>query len=159
MTNRINRRTAIRLLLPLVIACGAITASVQAQPAGGPITWIVPYAPGAATDALARYLASAMSTDLGQTIVVENIGGAGTALAASQLAHKRADGTQVMTADISTLAINPAVNDKLNYDPKSFTHIGMFANLPFVLVGNVTTAPKTFAELLAAAKKQPDTLN
>ncbi|MES2978816.1 MAG: tripartite tricarboxylate transporter substrate binding protein [Pseudomonadota bacterium] len=155
---QMTRRSAVRTLA-CVAAAGA-ASGVLAQTANNAITWVVPYAPGAATDALARVLAEGMGQDLKRSVVVENVGGAGTAIAAAQLARQTPDGSRIMTADIATLAITPVANPKAGYDPlKSFTHIGMIAHLPFVLVSNVQTGPKDLGEMLRIARDQPGKLN
>jgi tripartite-type tricarboxylate transporter receptor subunit TctC len=141
------------------MAAIGLASGAQAQ-TGDTMTWVVPYAPGAATDALARLMAEGVAADLKQNVVVENIAGAATAVAASQLARHAPDGSRVMTADISTLAITPLLNSKSGYDPlKSFTHLGMMAKLPFVLAANAQTGPKDLAEMLRIAREEPGKLN
>lgn len=114
-----------------------------------PVTWVVPYAAGAATDVLTRRLAQDLSTDLGQPVVIENMPGAGTVNAAAHLARAKSDGYRVMTADSATLALNPALMDKLAYDPQSFSYIGMFARFPLVLVVHKNVPVKSVPELIA----------
>lgn len=155
----LRRRGALQGASALLLSLTA--PSLRAQGAeGDTITWTVPYAPGGATDTLTRYLAEAVGADLKQRIVVENVAGAATAIAATQLTTRPADGSRLMTADITTLAINPALQPKLGYDPqRSFTHLGLVATLPFALVGHAQAAPPSFAALLEVLRKKPDTLN
>ncbi len=140
-----------RLALQSLLAAGATTAWpawAQAFPSR-PITWVVPYAAGAATDVLTRRLAQDIAQELGQPIAVENQPGAGTINAAVQLARSKPDGYRVMTADSATLALNPALIDKLAYDPQaSFSTIGMFARFPLFLVVNRNVPARNMSELI-----------
>lgn len=148
--------------LSLALACAAPAVLAQAQPrkAPGTMTWVVPFAPGAATDTLGRLMAERVARDLGLTIVVENVPGAASAIAATQLARQPADGSRFMIATAATLAINPAIVKKLAYDPeRSFTHVGLMATLPFVLVGNAKTAPPTLPDLIKTARTGAGSLN
>lgn len=140
-----------RLLLQSLMATGvasALPARAQAYPSR-PITWVVPYAAGAATDVLTRRLAQDLATELGQPIAVENIPGAATVNAAAQMARTKPDGYRVMTADSATLALNPALMEKLPYDPQtSFTAVGMFARLPLFLAVHRNVPARTLPELI-----------
>ena len=142
-----SRRQVLQSLAASGLA-GALPARAQGYPTR-PITWVVPYAAGAATDVLTRRLAQDLTVELGQPIAVENIPGAGTINAASQLARAKPDGYRVMTADSATLAINPALMEKLPYDPQtSFTAIGMFARLPLFLAVHRNVPARSVPELI-----------
>ena len=140
-----------RLVLQSLMASGmasALPVRAQGYPSR-PITWVVPYAAGAATDVLTRRLAQDLATELGQPIAVENIPGAGTINAASQMARTKSDGYRVMTADSATLALNPALMEKLPYDPQaSFTALGMFARFPLFLAVHRNVPARTLPELI-----------
>lgn len=140
-----------RLVMQSLLAAGAasaLPARAQAYPSR-PISWVVPYAAGAATDVLTRRLAQDISLELGQPIAVENQPGAGTVNAAVQLARAKPDGYRVMTADSATLALNPALMDKLAYDPQaSFSTLGMFARFPLFLVVNRNVPARNLSELI-----------
>jgi tripartite-type tricarboxylate transporter receptor subunit TctC len=146
-----STHTSRRLVLQAIAACGVaatLPARAQAYPSR-PITWVVPYAAGAATDVLTRRLAQDMTIELGQPVVIENVPGAGTVNAAVQVARARPDGYRVMTADSATLALNPALMDKLPYDPQgSFTTFGMFARFPLFLVVNRNVPARNLTELI-----------
>ena len=130
-------------------------ASAQAYP-DRPIKLIVPFAPGGATDILGRLLAAALTDKLGQSVIVENKPGAGTALAASAVAKMPADGYNLLLASSSTLTLNPVVRQTLGYDPvASFTPIGQVADMSLVLVANPNTPGRTLKEILARSKAEP----
>lgn len=146
-TTPISRRF---LLQAFAASAGAsaLPALAQGYP-NRPITWVVPYAAGAATDILSRRLAQDISIELGQPVVIENMPGAGTINAAVNLARAKADGYRVMTADSATLALNPALKEKLPYDPQaSFSAIGMFARFPLFLVVHRDMPVRNLTELI-----------
>lgn len=93
-----------------------------------PIKFVIPYAAGGATDILGRLLASGLSEKLGQPVVVENRPGAGTVLAAGQVAKAAPDGYTLLAS--TTLTLNPAIRNNLPYDPvNSFTPLGLVADM------------------------------
>ena len=128
------------------------TTGMAAEPfPSRPITLIVAFAPGTGSDAVARIVAGAMGTALGQTVVVDNRSGAGGALGTEQGARAAADGTTLTLATTSTLLTNPALNPKLRYRPdKDFVPVAGLARTPFVLVtADKADTPHTLAELKA----------
>lgn len=124
-----------------------------------PIQWVVPYAPGAASDTLARRVAKDLGEQLNTTIVVENQPGAGTVNASRKLKRSKADGYTVMNADISTLALNPNVLKDPGYVTSDFTMISMLTQFPFVLVVRPDLPAQTTSELIQYAKENPEKLN
>jgi tripartite-type tricarboxylate transporter receptor subunit TctC len=145
------------LLISCVLTTSALSGNALAQ--GYPdrlIKLIVPFAPGGATDILGRLLATALTDKLGQSVVVENKPGAGTALASSAVAKMPADGYNLLLASSSMLTLNPVVRQTLGYDPvASFTPIGQVADMSLVLVANTNTPGNTLKDILASAKAQP----
>ena len=144
-------------LMSCVLATSALcgNALAQAYP-DRPIKLIVPFAPGGATDILGRLLAAALTDKLGQSVIVENRPGAGTALAASAVAKMPADGYNLLLASSSTLTLNPVVREAPGYDPvASFTPIGQVADMSLVLVANTDTPGRTLKEILARSKAEP----
>lgn len=150
----ISRSVAVSLL-----ALGATAIQASSTYPNAPVSWVVPYAAGAATDSLARRLAKDMGTTLGQSFVVENQPGAGTVTAAMKLKRGAKDGYTVMSADISTLALNPALKNDLGYSPADFTLISMMARLPLVLVARSDLPVNTVTEFIDYAKKNAGSLN
>jgi tripartite-type tricarboxylate transporter receptor subunit TctC len=121
-----------------------------------PVTIVVPYAPGGGTDALARLIARQLAPALGRPVLVENRPGAGSTLGAAHVARAAADGSTLLMATSSTLAIAPSLYPKLPYEPLTgFAPIGMIAAVPFVLVVRPALGVASVAELLALARRQP----
>lgn len=123
-----------------------------------PVKLVVPYPAGGATDVVARALAERLSATWGQQVVVENKAGAGTTLAAGQVARAPGDGhTLYMTTSAHTIAAS--VYKKLDYDPvKDFATISLLVKVPIVLVTNPSLPAKTLPELIALAKSRPQGL-
>jgi tripartite-type tricarboxylate transporter receptor subunit TctC len=82
------------------------------------VRWIIPYAAGGGSDAIARTIQPALQRELGQPVVVENKPGAASAVAAAEVARSAPDGYTIFSADNGTLVYNPALFKKLSYDPK-----------------------------------------
>lgn len=122
-----------------------------------PIRWVVPYATGGTTDQIARKIAPRMGQRLGQEVVVDNRPGAASILGATFVARSLADGYTVGTADLGTLAFNPAMYSSLSYDAqKDFSLIGGLGRMPLVLVVNPKLPARTLQEYLALARRTPD---
>lgn len=129
-----------KALLPLIGVCGLVglmpAAIAQSYP-DRPITLIVPFPPGGATDTIGRLFATKMGERLGKNIVVENKPGAGTIIGAGIAAKAPADGYTVFVSTGTTFTLNPAIQSKLPYDPiKSFEPIGMVAKAGLVLLAS-----------------------
>ena len=150
-----NKRPALLMLVALATSALSSHSLAQSYP-DRPIKLIVPFAPGGATDILGRLLAVALTNKLGQTVIVENKPGSGTALAAAAVARLPADGYSLLLASSSTLTLNPVVRQNLGYDPVfSFTPIGQVADMSLVLVANTNTPGTTLNDILANSKAQP----
>jgi tripartite-type tricarboxylate transporter receptor subunit TctC len=123
-----------------------------------PISLIVTYPPGGGADAMARLIAPKLSEALGVPVVVENKPGASGQIGAAFVAKAAPDGYTLML-DASSFAVNPALYSKIAYDTeKAFKPIGVIALFPNVLLVNAQFAPKTVAELIAAAKQKKDSI-
>jgi tripartite-type tricarboxylate transporter receptor subunit TctC len=147
-----------RTLLATVVLAALPWQGAQAQafPAK-PITLVVPFPPGGATDVVARMLGSKLGEKLGQTIVIDNRAGAGTVVGASFVAHAPADGYTLLISSGSTFTINPALNPKLPYDPvKSFDPIGLIGRTPLILIANAAVPVDNLKQLVTATKASPD---
>jgi tripartite-type tricarboxylate transporter receptor subunit TctC len=146
----------------LVLAAGcallATGASAQGWPTR-PITLIVPFAAGGGTDAFARPLAVQLDGQLGQRVIIENRAGAGGTAGAAAAAKAEPDGYTFFVG-ATHHAIAPAIYPKLSYDiEKDFIPIGMISRPPHVVVVHPTRVQaKTLAELIKAAKAEPDKL-
>lgn len=138
--------------------CLVSTASRAAYP-DRPITLIVPFAPGGPTDIVARILSTAFQKTLGQSVVVENRGGAAGNIGMTLAARAAPDGYTLLLAS-TAIAVNPALFANLGYDPfKDFTPICELVNAPNVLVVKPGTGINTVADLVARAKAAPGTFN
>ena len=145
------------ITLVLFLALGP--AAAQDYPART-TTIICPYAPGGATDILARMLARGLEERLGKSFVVENRPGAGTVLAAHIVAKAQPDGYTLLMGTSTPLAINATLHRKLPYDPaKDFVPLALIANVPFVLVVTPSLPVKSVADLIKYAKANPGKLS
>ncbi len=150
------KKNFIRLALSAVVTFGAFSTAQAAFP-DRPIRVIVPFAPGGSTDIVTRIVTAKMGDILGQTLVVENKGGAGGAIGAAEAARAKPDGYTLSIATVSTLAVNPACKPTgLGYDAlKDFQPVTNFANVPNILTVNPNFPPKTLEELLTELKANP----
>jgi tripartite-type tricarboxylate transporter receptor subunit TctC len=138
----------------------ALSATVQAQSwPQKPVRFIVPFPPGGATDISARLLGQELQDMWGQTVVIENRGGAGGGVGAAEAARAAADGYTLFFPSGSVVTANQHVYAKLNYDPeKDFVPVTNVVSGPQVLVVNASSPYKSVQELIAAAKAQPGKL-
>jgi tripartite-type tricarboxylate transporter receptor subunit TctC len=121
-----------------------------------PVRLLVSSGVGGNPDLLGRLLAKRMSEDFGETFLVENVQGAGTALVALTEAKATPDGYTLMLGDTGNMAIIPALNPAIGYDPvKDFTPITALAAVPTILVAKPECPPRTLADFIALAKKEP----
>ncbi len=151
-----RRRTLAAALLALGLPS---LAFAQAYPTK-PITFLVPFAAGSATDQLARALGQSVAEQTRQAVVVDNKAGASGMLAAQAAARAPADGYTVLIATNTTQAANEHLYKKLSYDPvKDFAPITGLGKGGQVLVVNTNSPYKTVAELVAAARKNPGKLS
>ena len=143
--------------------CAALLASacldVAAQYPNKPIRLVVGFAPGGAADTVARALAAPLGTILGQPVVVENRAGAGSSIAAENVAKSAPDGYSLLIASPSSISVNPAINAKLNYKPSDLVPITKVSSSPLLIVVNPGVGIGSVKELIAAAKKDPGKLN
>lgn len=135
------------------------TAFAQAYPAK-PITFIVPFAAGSATDQLARALGQSITADTKQAVVVDNKAGASGMLGAQSVAKAAPDGYTVLIATNTTHAANEHLYKKMPYDPvKDFAPVTALAKGGQILVVNASSPYKTVGDVLAKAKAEPGKLS
>ncbi|NML43587.1 tripartite tricarboxylate transporter substrate binding protein [Ramlibacter sp. G-1-2-2] len=143
-----------------VLAFTALGALAQGSWPSHPVTLVVPFPPGGGTDTGARILAEQLSRKWGQTVLVDNRGGAAGQIGADFVAKARPDGYTILMGNIGTQAINPALYPKMNYDPdKAFAPITLVAELPLAMMVNPSVPAKTVKEFVALAKAQPGKLS
>lgn len=140
--------------------CAATVLSSAAYAQGYPerqITMVVPFAAGGPTDTVARLVAERMSADLGQQIIVENVGGAGGTLGAGQVADAEADGYTVLLHHIG-MATSATLYRNLAYDPLGFEYVGLVTEVPMVMVARKDLEPADFASFIEYVKANKDTV-
>jgi hypothetical protein len=143
--------TLLNSFLASALALLALNAQADAYPSK-PINLVVPFAAGGPTDSVARLIAVPMGKSLGQSVVVENVLGAGGTIAATKVARAAPDGYTIFIHHMG-MATAPALYDKLPYDPmKDFEYIGQVADVPMVLLGRKNFPPNNFKELEAYIK-------
>ena len=142
-------------LLFLGICTNALAQSYPTKP----IRLVVGFAPGGAADTVARTVGAAMARELGQPVVIENRAGAGSSIAAENVAKSVPDGYSFLIASPSSISVNPALNPKLNYRPQDLLPITKITASPLVIAVNPATGITSIKELIAADKKSPGKLN
>lgn len=151
------RRVALAFGLATALGAGALRADDYPS---RPIRLIVPYAPGGAADLVARIIAKRAGASLGQPIVVENRGGAGSIIGTDLVKQSDPDGYTLLLGQSGPISINPAVYKKLPYDPlKDFAPITMTSAYPYIMVVSPKLGVKTVPEFVALAKSKPGELN
>ncbi|MCI4430557.1 MAG: tripartite tricarboxylate transporter substrate binding protein [Burkholderiales bacterium] len=157
-----------KLLLKLLslgacIALGAnMTLPVAAQDnwPSKPVKIISPFPAGGTSDIMARMLAEALSKELGQQFIVDNIGGAGGTIGTLRAAKATPDGYTLLQTGVGQNAVAHGLDPKLGYDSmRDFVHISQVHSGPNVLVVNAATPYRTFAELVEFVRKNPGKLN
>jgi tripartite-type tricarboxylate transporter receptor subunit TctC len=148
------------LLFGLLAAALSQAAGAQAPYPDHPIKILVPFAPGGATDILARIVANGLAEKLGQPVVIENKPGAATIVAATAVAKAPPDGYTLMVASASTLTVNPVLRRSLPYDPiRSFSHLGPMARMDLVIVVNKDSPVMDLKGFVDRVRSSPGTLS
>ena len=143
-----------RLAVVAFFLLGFAASAAQAQ-----TRLVVPYTPGAANDTLARLLAQRLSAASGQTFLVENRPGAGGHLGAELVTRAEPDGRTLLVSTNGLIAIGPHLYRRLPYDPqKDLAPVVRFANVPYALGASPALPAKSVGELLALARKQPESV-
>lgn len=153
----IDRRTLLAALPALAAAPGLAQAQGAWPP--GPLRGICPFAPGSATDIVARLFADAMRPSLGQPIVVENRAGAGGMLGAEVVARAAPDGMTLLFGTNSTNAAANALFRRVPFDmERAFTPVSTLASVALIVAVKADSPYRTLAELLAAARARPEAI-
>jgi tripartite-type tricarboxylate transporter receptor subunit TctC len=158
MTRYPRRRLLTTACAILAATCAA--APLQAQPTypAKPVTMVVPFGAGSATDGVARLIGQKMSDKLGQPVVMENVAGAGGTIAAARVARAPADGYSLLIH--TTIALSAALYKKLPYDTATaFEPIGLVNSGPYVFAANPNFRAKDPAEFVSIMKNEGAKVN
>ncbi len=154
---QITRRTALCVAMAAPFVASAARAADYPT---NPLKLIVPYAPGGGADAVARILAQHAGASMGQSIVVENKGGAGSIIGTELVAKADPDGYTLLLGQSGPISINPAVYKTLPYDPvKDLAPVTMTNSYPYVLVVNGKLPVSNLKEFIELGKSKPGSMN
>ncbi len=157
---RARRETSHWRLAAIVIAiaffAGIVPARAQAYPSR-PITVIVPFPAGGASDVVARIVTNQMSKTLGQAIIIENVGGAGGTIGSARAAAAAPDGYTLLAAAMGSHVAAPVLTPNVKYDPLSdFVPIGITADSPAVVIARKDFPAEDLKEFIAVLRQQGD---
>jgi tripartite-type tricarboxylate transporter receptor subunit TctC len=150
------------VVLAAVLATAALASPAQAADKYPvrPVRFIIPFPPGGGNDILGRAYAEKMAERTGQPWVVDNRAGASTIIAAEIVARAPADGYTLLLGTNTTLAVVPALKEKIPYDPvRDYEHISLMSSSPYLLVVHPGFSAKSVKELIALAKAKPGQVN
>ena len=147
-----RRRDLAGTALAAIIATPALAQSYPSRP----VRMIVPFAPGGATDIVARLIGEQLSRRIGQAVVVENRAGAGGIVGSDLVAKAPADGYTLIVSNIAAHGAGPAITRSMPYDAdRDFTHIALIGTIANALVVNLNLPVRTLAEFLEHARRNP----
>jgi tripartite-type tricarboxylate transporter receptor subunit TctC len=152
-------KSSIRPLAALVAALSFVVSAQAEDFPKRPITMIVPFAAGGTSDIIARTVADQMGVALGQTVVIENVGGAGGSIALARAARSDADGYTIAIGNAGTSAASYTIYPKLSFTPESFAAIGMVAKTFGIVALRKDFPANSVQEFIAYAKKNPGKVN
>jgi tripartite-type tricarboxylate transporter receptor subunit TctC len=153
--NKLLTLPGIALMSCLVLAPLAAMAAEPAYPVR-PVTLVIPFPPGGATDVNGRVIGQRLGKELGQPVVIENRAGAGTVVGASFVAKAAPDGYTLLVSSGTTFTVNPAIRANLPYDPvKSFEPIGIAGRTGLILLANSEVPVKTVKQFVDYVKASP----
>lgn len=154
------RRSALSLVAATCLAVAVPLVQAQDVYPSKPVTWVVPFAPGGPTDALARHIAERVARELKQPIIIENAAGAGGTVGAAKVAKAKNDGYTFLVGHMGYMGAAPALYKKLAYDPvKDFEAVFRFPDTPLVLMVRNDHPAKTIKDLVEHSKKNPEQVN
>jgi tripartite-type tricarboxylate transporter receptor subunit TctC len=143
----------------LLLFAFALSVYAQQYP-WQPIKILVAFPPGGGADAAARILGKSLAEELGQSVVVENVSGAGGTIGTARAAHAAPDGYTLLVGTPSTHGANVAVYENLSYDPvKDFAPVMLIGSSPFMLLASPSFAANSTKDLIAMAKANPGRIN
>jgi tripartite-type tricarboxylate transporter receptor subunit TctC len=146
------------LLAALALVAGIGGAAAQAPFPARTISLVVGFAPGGPADTIARLIAPVLGADLGQTVVVENVSGAGGSIGQGRVAAARPDGHTILFGSLAQATI-PTLYRRLSYDPLALEAIGMINEVPMSIIARRDFPATTLAELVAVVRREGRNLN
>lgn len=156
----LDRRHWLQFALAGSLGAALNPALAQAGYPSKAIRLVIPFTPGGSADILGRAIGHELTLAWGQSVVPENIAGAGGSIGADRVAKAAPDGHTLLMGHVGTLAITPGLYPKLPYDPvKSFTPIAWVARVPNVLVVHPSLPVKDLASFIAYARANPGRIN
>ena len=152
-----NRKTMLSMLACALGAAAFAPAHAQEAFPSRPITLVIPFPAGGATDVLGRLIGKKLGDKLGQSVVIDNRAGAGTVIGASYVAKAAPDGYTLLLSSGTTFTVNPAVRPRLPYDPvKSFDPIGITGRTGLILLASKSVPVNDVKQFVSAVKAAPD---
>lgn len=156
----LKRRLACLLAVAALMPAAAVAQGNASSWPASPVKLVVPFPPGGGSDMQARMIAERLAHEWKQPVTVDNVSGAGGAVAANAVARSRPDGQTIFFATHPILAISPYMSKKLPYDPvKDFTPVIKLVEAPLVLLVPAASPVRSVADLVRLAKDKPGTLN
>lgn len=157
MSHPCSRRRILQLGIAAAIPAWSVSALAQQTVLPkGPITLVVPFAAGGATDVVSRLIAQKLGVRISRPVVVENVGGAGGAIGAAKVVKAHVDGNMLLMGTVATHAIQPLSTTPAPYNPqRDFTPISLIATVPNVLLVGKDVKAQNVKELIALLKAQP----
>lgn len=158
--NKVSRREVMKMGLAATVGAPFSNAFAQAALPKGPVSLVVPFAAGGATDVVSRLIAQKLTERLSISFVVENVAGGGGAIGAAKVAKANPDGSVLLMGTVATHAINPLSTPPAPYDPvKDFAPISLVATVPNVLLVSSSSKIQNVRELIAMLKAEPGKYN
>ncbi len=155
-----NLRVVIALALLAIPIGGTQAQAADREFPNRPVRYIVPFPPGGSTDIVARIMADALTHRLGEQVVIDNRGGASGTIGAEIASRATPDGYTIFACNIASMAVSPALYQKLGYDPiTAFAPIGLIGSNPNALAVHPSVPAKTVAEFIAVAKSRSTRMN
>jgi tripartite-type tricarboxylate transporter receptor subunit TctC len=159
LTNQLNRLALLGAIFAIANIAGIGQSWAQSTYPSKPIRFVIPFPPGGGNDIIARYVGRKLSARLGQPVVLENKAGANGIVGLSAVMQSAPDGYTLGIAAAGPMAVNPALYEKLAYNPiTDFTPIVNMVNYPLLLVTHPSVPAKNIQELISLAKAKPDSL-
>src|SRR5712691_5047977 len=146
------------IVIALALVAGVVPARAEDYPSR-PITVIVPFPPGGASDVVARIVTNEMSRALGQSFIIENVGGAGGTIGSARAAAAIPDGYTLLAAAMGSHVAAPVLTPNVKYDPVvDFVPIGITAHSPAVVIARKDFPAQDLKEFIAVLRQRGDAL-